>query len=189
MVERKKKLDLRIVVSLRDLTSKVAIALARNLTVAIMLIVVMIVAAIAARSWAGQADATQNWSVTLSDTCAINNSPSVSTDFDGRTDATGSYAVNILCSNNMAWTLTAGAGNNASGELRRANNASSYIKYRLYKDAARTLELQVTINNTITGTGNGGEQATSVYYAVKQADFAGATNTNHTDTVRMTLSW
>ena len=136
-------------------------------------------------------DSTATFTVTLSNSCQIDSISNISIDYNGKVDATGNGAVNVTCSNGLPYTAIIGGGNNASGELRRAANGGNYLSYRLYKDAGLTQELQVTANNTISGTGNGTTQATTIYGSVKKADNAGAvaTSTSFTDTVSITVSF
>jgi len=140
--------------------------------------------------FAATVDGTPTFSVTVQNSCIFITTPSLSMIYTGLGDATGNFKVDIRCNPGLSWTLSFGGGNNASGGLRRAANGGNYLSYRLYKDAGLTQELQVTANNTISGTGNGTTQATTIYGSVKKADNAGAVSgLVYIDNIIVTCTW
>ena len=75
-------------------------------------------------------------------------------------DATG--AVQFSCPSGLPWTLKLGGGQNPlSGERRMRSGTSNYVQYRLYRESGRTT--LIPIDGTLTGTGNGATQTTSIY--------------------------
>lgn len=132
-------------------------------------------------------DATSD--VVLADTCEFRNSPSMSINYPG-TDTNGEFSTTVLCGRDSAYTMTVDGGLYVSGELRRASNAGNYLTYRLYSDAGRTQEITVTSNTVVTGSGTpSGNETKTVYASVKQADNPSPQTGNHTDTLRVTISF
>ncbi len=77
-----------------------------------------------------------------------------------RSDAAGS--VLLTCPVNRAWTLSFDGGRYLSGTVRRMRSAAGYyVPYAIYRDAARTNA--IAVNGTITGTGTGTVQTTTIY--------------------------
>jgi spore coat protein U-like protein len=98
-------------------------------------------------------------------------------------DAQG--AVAVTCTTSAPYTLSFGAGQNASGGVRQMKAGSNVVGYRLYRDAARTQE--IAVNGTMSGTGTGSLQTVPVYGRVP----AGAQPRvgNYGDFVVVTLSF
>ncbi|MDX1808930.1 MAG: spore coat U domain-containing protein [Sulfurospirillaceae bacterium] len=139
---------------------------------------------------AGTTGGTVTVNGTAEQTCSITNSPALTLDFSGVSDATANFNVDIICNSGLNWTATIDGGGNPNGELRRAASGTDYITYRLYSDAGMTTELGATTANTITGTATGSTDTINVYAKVAMADNnplppAGT----YSDTLNVTISW
>lgn len=139
---------------------------------------------------AGETGGTVTVHGTAEQSCSIINSPSLTLDFSGVSDATSNFNVDIVCNSGLNWTATIDGGGNANGELRRAASGADYIAYRLYSDAGMTAELGAVTSNTINGTATGATDTIDVYAKVALADNnplppAGT----YSDTLNVTISW
>jgi len=139
---------------------------------------------------AGETGGTVTVNGTAEQTCSISNSPSLTLNFTGVSDATSNFNVDIVCNSGLNWTATIDGGGSASGELRRAASGTDYIAYRLYSDAGMTAELGAATSNTVTGAATGATDTIDVYAKVALADNnplppAGT----YSDTLNVTISW
>ena len=139
---------------------------------------------------AGETGGTVTVNGTAEQTCSISNSPSLTLNFSGVSDATSNFNVDIVCNSGLNWTATIDGGGSASGELRRAASGTDYIAYRLYSDAGMTAELGAVTANTIIGTATGATDTIDVYAKVALADNnplppAGT----YSDALNVTISW
>src|SRR5690606_9450131 len=67
-------------------------------------------------------------------------------------------AIGLTCTNGASWQIGLGNGANASGTQRRMRLGATgdYVRYELYRDAARTQRWGTTLNvDTRTGSGTG----------------------------------
>jgi len=129
---------------------------------------------------------------TLENICEISNTPSLTMSYTGLKDVTdSSFGISVLCNSGMQYTITYGAGNNSSGNLRRqADGTGHYLSYRLYSDSGRTTEIGATSGNTVTDTGTGSAKTASAYAAIRLADEPPNTPTGtYTDTIRVTVDY
>jgi len=115
-------------------------------------------------------DVTINVTATLVPSCTLGTISALSFGTTGhlrsRIDAAG--AVQLACPVSVAWTLKLGGGGNASAGVRRMKNpAGNFVPYRIYRDSGRTT--QIAIDGTITGTGSGATQTTTIYGRVDPA--------------------
>lgn len=141
----------------------------------------------AGQAYAGTTSSNSTITINYTGSCSITaNSPTIAY---AALDTSGSFTVDVNCSNGLAWTLTAAGGQNVSGELRRAKTGVNYITYRFFKDAGLTQEVAVSANTVSAGNGNGSAQTTTVYTAVKTADNTGASAGSYTDTVAFTVTF
>jgi spore coat protein U-like protein len=139
---------------------------------------------------AGETGGTVTVNGTAEQTCSISNSPSLTLDFSGVSDATSNFNVDIVCNSGLNWTASIDGGGSASGELRRAASGSDYLAYRLYSDAGMTAELGAVTSNTVAGVATGATDSIDVYAKVAMADNnplppAGT----YSDTLNVTISW
>lgn len=157
----------------------------RNRILLALSMVTTIFAATAAH--AGSVSGNATVTINYAGACTINvASPAVS--YAG-SDISTSADVTVNCSTGLPYTLTANGGLNASGELRRAKTGSEYLTYRLFRDSGLTQEVGVTSNTVAAGTGTGGNQVVTPYYAVKLADNVAVPVGNFSDTVAFTLTF
>lgn len=124
--------------------------------------------------------------------CTMNITSASNMDFGTTTsltnDLNSSSAIQLECPSNTQWQLGLSNGVNAVGTTRRMRNQSSYVRYELYQDTARTKRWGNTANaDTYTGTGGATTIVVPVYGKVPaQNDVpAGAYN----DTITVTLSY
>ena len=144
---------------------------------------------------AGAVDVTgsASFTVILESGCAISNSPVLSVNYIGLADASSSsdkFSLQSICNNSVSYTITVGAGNNASGGIRRAAYGGSYVNYRLYTDSGRTQELGASSSNTITGTGDELTQTQDIYASVLVSDNSGVSTLGaYTDVITVVYAW
>lgn len=134
---------------------------------------------------------------TVSATVAPQCSTYVTSDLDFGTVTTPRITSNIdkattiglTCTNQTAWNIGLDNGGNANGSVRRMRQGTSgnYVSYELYRDSARSLRWGNTIGtDTLTGTGNGAAQTTTVYGRVApQSPAAGS----YQDTITVTITY
>ncbi len=127
-------------------------------------------------------------SITLAQTCMVNAVSNITQAYNGTADVTNSLTVQYVCgASGTAVTLNLGAGNNASGQVRRATYSGGYITYRLYEDSGYTEEIGVTTGNNFTIVNYGTQ---TVYFKTKVADNSVVGKQGaYTDTVVVTLTF
>ena len=76
-------------------------------------------------------------------------------------DATG--GISVTCTNGTAWAAAADAGNGTGATVtaRKMMSGTDLLNYALYTDSGRTTNFGGA--NTISGTGSGSAQASTVY--------------------------
>ncbi|WOE70502.1 spore coat U domain-containing protein [Hydrogenimonas thermophila] len=140
--------------------------------------------------FAGTTTSSTTVTATTEPTCSIANSPTLSLDFNGLSDSTSSFNVDIVCSSGLAYTMTVDGGANPSGELRRATDGTNFITYRLFSDAAMTTELGAATGNQITGSGTDNLETINIYTKVAIVDNSPLPPIGtYSDTLTVTLSW
>ena len=78
-------------------------------------------------------------------------------------------------------------GQHATGTTRRLQGPGGFVTYELYRNATRTQRWGATLNNdTVAGSGNGGNQALTVYGRVPGQTTPSAGTYNDTITVTVT---
>lgn len=104
-------------------------------------------------------------SAEVTGTCNVTTSPvafgSVDVTSGSNVDATG--GISVVCTNGTAWAAAADAGNGlgATATDRKMTSGANLLNYALYTDAGRTTNFGGA--NTISGTGSGSAQASTVY--------------------------
>lgn len=151
---------------------------------------IAVVAGFSGTASAGSASASSTVSINYTGACEISaGSPSLT--YAG--DDTQSLAnVTVNCSSGALWTLEVGQGLNFWGGVHRAaDGAGGFLRYRLFKDAGLTQEVDFATSNVFsTGTGTGVGQDSIVYYGVKKVDqFEAAATGNYTDTLDWTVTF
>jgi len=141
----------------------------------------------AGQAYAGTANSNSTITINYAGSCSITaNSLTIAY---AELDTSGSFGVDVNCSNGLAWALTAGSGQNVSGELRRAKTGGNFMSYRFFKDAGLAQEVTVSANTVSTGNGNGAVQTSTVYTSVKAADNVAAAVGSYVDTVAFTVTF
>jgi spore coat protein U-like protein len=96
----------------------------------------------------------------------------------------------VQCTNTTPYNIGLNAGSTAGGTIatRLMTSGAATVQYRMYSDAARTVNWGNTVGtDTVSGTGNGSAQALTVYGRVPvQATPAPAT---YNDTVTVTITY
>ncbi|MCC4597733.1 spore coat U domain-containing protein [Xanthomonas campestris pv. phormiicola] len=98
-------------------------------------------------------------------------------------------ALSMNCVRRTAWQVSLDNGQNASGNIRRMRNAAGqYLRYELYRDAARSQRWGSTLNSdTQTGTGTGSTQSLTLYGQVPAAQTP--TPGSYSDVVKVTVTY
>ena len=94
-------------------------------------------------AFAGSATANLSVTASVSANCTISTSPVAFGAYDpvsanAAANLNGTGTVTVACTKGTAATIDLGNGANLSGGSRRMASASDFLKYALYKDAART---------------------------------------------------
>lgn len=95
--------------------------------------------------------------------------------------------IQTQCTNGTSYQIGLNDGLNASGNTRRmSGGGADWVTYELYRDAGRTQRWGNTVNSdTVTGTGNGLKQDTTVYGRVPPQP--GPTPGNYLDTITVNV--
>lgn len=106
-------------------------------------------------------------------------------------DNTG--GISVTCTNGTAWTAKANAGGGTTATItdRRMMAGTELLKYALYTDTARTVvwgDGTTGNGSTITGTGSGSAQASTIYARVPSGQTAAKAGA-YSDTVTVTVSY
>ncbi|MBA3511577.1 spore coat U domain-containing protein [Sphingomonas sp.] len=154
------------------------------------------VAAIAAQP-ALAADATGSLSATATVTsnCAVTTTAvafgNVNVTLNANVDGTG--GISVTCTNGTAWTAKANAGSGSLATIssRKMTSGLNLLDYTLYTDSGRlTIWGDGTTGNgsTITGTGSGNAQATTIYGRIPSGQTTKPVG-SYADTVTVTVSY
>jgi len=141
--------------------------------------------------FAGSTSQNTNLTGSIESGCSVDNTPSLAMSFSGFEDSTGSFDLQMTCSNSLAYTIDIDAGQNANANIRRATDGNgNYLAYRLYQDSAMSQEIGVSANNQISGTGTGNQETYTFYAKVATADNDPLPPTGtYQDTLAITISW
>ena len=123
------------------------------------------VAAVAAQPAIAADTAEMGVSAEVTATCNVTTSPvafgNVDVTSGSNVDATG--GISVTCTNGTAWAAAADAGNGTGATItdRKMLSGANLLNYALYTDSARLVNFGGA--NTISGTGSGSAQASTVY--------------------------
>lgn len=103
-------------------------------------------------------------------------------------DADSGSTISIVCTNGASAAITAGAGANSAGSVRKMISGADLLTYELYTDSGRLTALNAT--NAISYTGTGLAVTTqTIYGRITGAQLAAAKKGTYTDTVAMTITY
>lgn len=145
-------------------------------------------AVVATPALAQTATGTVEVSLNVSSACSVTAQPlsfgSV-TALDANIDA--SSPTTVKCTPNAAYTVNVGYGANAGATTQRKlkSAAGDVVNYELYSDASRTTAWTPTAG--VTGTGNGSDQAMTIYGRVPTQTAVPAGS--YTDSVVVTVTY
>lgn len=134
--------------------------------------------------------ATMAVSATVTATCNVTTSPvafgSVDVTSGTNVDATG--GISVTCTNGTAWAAAAGAGTGTGATVtaRTMTSGVNSLNYALFTDSARTTNFGGA--NTISGTGSGSAQASTVYGRVASGQTS-VPSGSYTDSVLISLTY
>lgn len=129
-------------------------------------------------------------SATVTATCNITTSSvafgSVDVTSGSNVDATG--GISVTCTNGTAWAAAAGAGTGTGATVtaRKMTSGANLLNYALFTDSARTTNFGGA--NTISGTGTGSAQASSVYGRVASGQTT-VPSGSYVDSVTISLTY
>jgi spore coat protein U-like protein len=127
---------------------------------------------------------------TVQATCLVSATPLAFGTYTGAV-ATSTSAVSVTCTNTTPYNvgLSAGLATGATVTTRQMTGpASALLGYALFSDSARTVNWGQTIGtDTVTGTGNGGAQAITVYGQATAGQFVAPGS--YTDTITATVTY
>ncbi len=96
--------------------------------------------------------------------------------------------ITTTCVSGTPYQIGLNNGVNASGTTRRMAGGSEFISYELYRDSSRSQRWGNTLNtDTVTSTGNGSAQSTTVYGRV--APQATPSPNTYSDTITVTVTY
>jgi spore coat protein U-like protein len=96
-------------------------------------------------------------------------------------------ALTVQCANGVAYQVGLDTGQHATGPTRRLQGPGGFVTYELYRNSARTQRWGTTLNSdTVAGSGNGSNQALTVYGRVPGQTTPSAGTYNDTITVTVT---
>ncbi len=99
----------------------------------------------------------------------------------------GTSTVTVQCASGVAYQVGLDNGQHATGTTRRLQGPGGLVTYELYRNTTRTQRWGSTLNtDTVTGSGNGGNQALTVYGRVPNQTTPSAGTYNDTITVTVT---
>ena len=103
-------------------------------------------------------------------------------------NASATLSVACTVSSPYNVSLDVGSGNGATITTRRMTNGASTLQYRLFSDAARSVNIGQTIGtDTISGTGNGLTQTLTIYGQILPNQLV--TPGIYSDTVTATITY
>jgi spore coat protein U-like protein len=105
------------------------------------------------------------------------------------TGATSSTTISVTCTNTTGWNIGLDQGANGSSvTTRQMKNGSATLNYSLTSDAGGSTNWGNTVGtDTVSGTGNGSAQSSTVYGKVPTGQYV--TPGSYTDTVNVTVSY
>jgi spore coat protein U-like protein len=130
--------------------------------------------------------------MTVTSSCVINSSSTLSFGSQGVLGANvdNTSTIQVQCTNTTPYNigLDAGTGTGATVTTRKMSNGANTINYSLYSDSGRATVWGNTIGtNTVAATGSGASQSYTVYGRVPpQTTPAAAT---YTDTITVTVTY
>ncbi|MEI9849788.1 MAG: spore coat protein U domain-containing protein [Sphingomonas sp.] len=133
-------------------------------------------------------------SAEVTENCTVSSSPIVFGDVDVTTGAAvpGAGGISVVCTNGTEWSASAdaGAGADATQELRQMSDGAATLDYVLYTEPTRTVIWGDGTDGTetIDDTGTGTAQATVIYgriVALQNTVVAGS----YSDTVAVTVTY
>jgi spore coat protein U-like protein len=152
----------------------------------------LILCALADPSHAATTTSTFTVQMTVTSSCVINSSSTLSFGSQGVLVANvdNTSTIQVQCTNTTPYNigLDAGTGTGATVTTRKMTNGANTINYSLYSDSGRATVWGNTIGtNTVAATGSGASQSYTVYGRVPpQTTPAAAT---YTDTITVTVTY
>jgi len=99
----------------------------------------------------------------------------------------GTSTVTVQCASGVAYQVGLDNGQHATGTTRRMQGPGGLVTYELYRNTTRTQRWGSTLNtDTVSGSGNGSNQALTVYGRVPNQTTPSAGTYNDTITVTVT---
>ena len=129
-------------------------------------------------------------SATVTANCNVTTSPvdfaSVDVTSGANDDATG--GISVTCTSGTAWAAAADAGNGTGATVtaRKMLSGVNLLNYALYTDSARLVNFGGA--NTISGTGSGSTQASTVYGRVASGQTS-VPSGSYADSVTISLTY
>lgn len=129
-------------------------------------------------------------SATVTGTCNVTTSAvafgNVDVTSGSNVDATG--GISVTCTNGTAWAAAAGAGNGTGATVtaRKMMSGTDLLNYALFTDSGRTTNFGGA--NTISGTGTGSAQASTVYGRVASGQTT-VPSGSYADSVTISLTY
>ena len=159
---------------------------------------------VTAPAQAGQSTGTIDMELNVTNACVVNGAVAVQADLGATgkilfADQPGTFTsvdgqfvgsmgnLSVQCSPGSTPVLTIGAGTHDQSGTRRLASGASLIAYRLFTDLARSDE--ITIGRQITLTGAAGSTVSVPIFARATNNGTLLTAGKYTDTVQMLLSW
>lgn len=155
----------------------------------------LVVAAISAQpAFAATTSSDLDVSATVTSNCVVSTSPIAFGDVNvtTNTDVDGTGGISVTCTNGTAWAAAADAGTGVGADLsvRKMTSGANLLNYALFTDSGRTTVWGdgVDTSSTITGTGTGSAQASTIYGRVLSGQTAALAG-SYADTVTVTLTY
>lgn len=132
---------------------------------------------------------------TVTSDCAVTTTAvgfgNINVTLNANTDSTG--GISVTCTNGTAWTAkaNAGGGTGATINARLMTSGSNLLEYDLYTETTRTTiwgDGTTGNGSTITGTGTGNAQATTIYARVPSGQTTKPAG-SYSDTVTVTVTY
>ena len=152
-------------------------------------------AAIAAQpALAAEDTATLGVSATVTSNCVVSTTALSfgNVDVTAAADVDGTGGISVTCTSGTSWTATAGVGGGTGATFasRKMANGVNLLNYALYTDTERTTVWGdgATGTGSITGTGSGSAQASTIYGRVPQGQTSLPAG-SYSDTVTVTVTY
>jgi spore coat protein U-like protein len=150
----------------------------------------LILCTLAHPSHAATTTSTFTVQMTVTSSCVINSSSTLSFGSQGVLVANvdNTSTIQVQCTNTTPYNIGLDAGTGATVTTRKMTNGANTINYSLYSDSGRATVWGNTIGtNTVAATGSGASQSYTVYGRVPpQTTPAAAT---YTDTITVTVTY